>query len=91
VPNVATLAYSVSPSSVASAAIQTYAVPSLGMEAVYENDRGVRDPGCRPLVLGIKNSGADAAYLPLVATTNVAVIRGLSRTASTRHSPLPTG
>jgi branched-chain amino acid transport system substrate-binding protein len=91
---VATLAYSVSPSSVASAkALQDYAVPELGMESAYENSTvefGTQDVG--PLVLGIQNSGADAAYLPLVATTNIAVIQGLSQNGvKMKALVMPTG
>ena len=32
-----------------------------------------------PLVLGLKNSGADAVYLPMAASTNVAVAQGLQQ------------
>ena len=50
------------------------------MKAVYTNttvDFGTSDVG--PLVLGIKNAGADATYLPMVASTNVAVVQGLQQ------------
>ena len=72
------MAYGVSASSTASAkTLQNYAVPAVGLEPVYTNtsvDFGSTDVG--PLVLGIKNSGADAVYLPLVAASNIAVVAG---------------
>ena len=78
---VAALAYGSSASSTASAkTLQDYAVPSVGLEAVYTNtsvDFGTSDVG--PLVLGIKNSGADAVYLPMVASSNFAVVQGLDQ------------
>ncbi len=74
-------AYGSSASSTASAkTLQDYAVPSVGLEAVYTNtsvDFGTSDVG--PLVLGIKNSGADAVYLPMVASSNFAVVQGLDQ------------
>jgi branched-chain amino acid transport system substrate-binding protein len=77
----AALSYGASPSSVASAkTLQEYAVPAVGMKAVYTNtsvDFGSTDVG--PLVLGIKNSGADAAYMPMVASSNLAVVDGLAQ------------
>ncbi len=36
-----------------------------------------------PLVLGIKNSGADAVYLPMVAATNFAVVQALEQNGVT--------
>jgi ABC-type branched-subunit amino acid transport system substrate-binding protein len=70
-----------SPSSSASAkSLQQYAASALGLDPVYTNtsvDFGTSDVG--PLVLGIKKSGANAAYLPLVASTNVAIIQGLQQ------------
>jgi len=78
---VAALAYGVSASSSENAkTVQQYAVPSQGMKAVYTNtnvDFGTADVG--PLVLGIKSSGADATYLPMVASTNIAVVQGLQQ------------
>jgi branched-chain amino acid transport system substrate-binding protein len=78
---VAALAYGSSASSVGSTkANQNYAVPEAGLEAVYTNttvDFGSSDVG--PLVLGIKNSGADAVYLPMAAATNIAVVQGLQQ------------
>ena len=75
----AAVSYGASPSSTASAdALQNLAVPSLGMQAVYTNksvDFGTTDVG--PIVLGIKNAGADADYLPLVESSNFAILQGL--------------
>ena len=77
----AALAYGASASSVGSTkANQSYAVPEAGMEAVYTNttvDFGSSDVA--PLVLAIKNSGADAVYLPMAAATNIAVVQGLQQ------------
>ena len=77
----AALAYGQSASSTASAkTLQDYAVPAVGLDPVYTNtsvDFGTSDVG--PLVLGIKNSGADAVYLPMVAASNIAVVEGLQQ------------
>jgi len=78
---VAALAYGVSASSTAAAVnLQKYAVPAAGLTAAYTNttvEFGSSDVG--PLVLGIKNSGADAVYLPMVASSNIAVVQGLAQ------------
>src|SRR5262249_4460246 len=78
---IAALAYGISPSSTAAAeALQKYAVPQPGLKAGYTNtpiDLGTTDVG--PAVLGVKNSGADAIYLPLVANSNLAVVQGLQQ------------
>jgi branched-chain amino acid transport system substrate-binding protein len=78
---VAALAYGQSASSsTAAKALQEYGVPSQGLRAVYTNtsvDFGTSDVG--PLVLGIKNSGADSVYLPMVAATNLAIVQGLAQ------------
>jgi branched-chain amino acid transport system substrate-binding protein len=78
---VAALAYGASASSVGSTkANQDYAVPAAGMEAVYTNttvDFGSSDVA--PLVLGIKNSGADAVFLPMASSTNIAIVQGLQQ------------
>ena len=75
----ASIAYSVSPSGTASAeAVQKYAAPAFGLEDAYINttlEFGTKDVG--PIVLGIKNSGADALYLPLDNDTNFAIVQGL--------------
>jgi branched-chain amino acid transport system substrate-binding protein len=78
---VAALAYGAASSSVASAkAFMNYAVPGVGLDPVYTNtaiDFGT--PDVSPAVLGIKNAGADAVYLPMAAATNVAVVQGLQQ------------
>src|SRR5256885_393263 len=77
----AVLGYGISPSSTAAAeSFSKFAVPSVGLKPVYTNttvDFGTTDVG--PLVLGIKNSGADAVYMPLDANTNVAIVQGLAQ------------
>ncbi|HXY92326.1 MAG TPA: ABC transporter substrate-binding protein [Acidimicrobiia bacterium] len=78
---VAALAYGVSPSSTAAAqSLIKYAVPATGLKKGYLNttvDFGSTDVG--PYVLGIKNDGADAVYLPLVANSNIAVAQQLAQ------------
>ncbi len=78
---VAALAYGASASSTASAkTLMDYAVPKVGLDPVYTNtsvEFGSTDAG--PLALGIKNSGADAVYLPMVAASNIAVIQSLQQ------------
>jgi ABC-type branched-subunit amino acid transport system substrate-binding protein len=79
---VAALAYGISASSTAAAEnFQKFAVPAVPpLKAVYTNttvDFGSTDVG--PQVLGIKNAGADAVYLPLVANSNIAVVQGLAQ------------
>jgi branched-chain amino acid transport system substrate-binding protein len=73
---VAAVAYAISASSTAAAVnLQEYAVPAVGLEAVYTNttvDFGTTDVA--PLVLAMKNAGADAVYLPMVAASNFAVL-----------------
>jgi ABC-type branched-subunit amino acid transport system substrate-binding protein len=91
---VAALAYGAATSSVASAkAFMNYAVPGVGLDPVYTNtslDFGSADVG--PPVLGIKNAGADAVYLPMAAATNVAVVQGLQQSGvEMKASVLGTG
>jgi branched-chain amino acid transport system substrate-binding protein len=78
---VGVLAYGAASSSVATAkAFMAYAVPGVGLDPVYTNtsvDFGTSDVG--PLVLGIKNAGVDAVYLPMAASTNIAVAQGLEQ------------
>ncbi len=78
---VAALGYGVSASSsLAAENLNKFGVPKVGLQAAYTNksvDFGSTDVG--PLVLGIKNSGADAVYLPMVANTNVAIVQGLAQ------------
>ncbi len=75
--NVGVVAYGSSASSTAAAKnLQKYPVPDAGLNAAYTNttvDFGTTDVG--PLVLGMKNAGVDATYLPLVLSTNLAIIQ----------------
>ena len=77
----AALAYGASASSSASAkSTQEFGMPAVGLDPVYTNttvEFGSTDVG--PLVLGIKNSGANGVYLPLVAASNFAVVQGLAQ------------
>ncbi len=74
---VGVVAYGSSASSTAAAEkLQKYAVPDAGLDAAYTNttvEFGTTDVG--PLVLGMKNAGVDATYLPLVLSTNLAMIQ----------------
>jgi branched-chain amino acid transport system substrate-binding protein len=76
---VAGLGYGISPSSAnAVKSFMTNGVPKAGLEAAYTNtsvDFGTTDVG--PLVLGIKNAGADAAFYAMNANTNLAIAAGL--------------
>jgi branched-chain amino acid transport system substrate-binding protein len=78
---IAAVGYGASPSSSESAkATETYGADAQGLEGVYLNntlDFGGTDVG--PVVLGIKNSGADGLYLPLDADTNFAIVQGLQQ------------
>ena len=78
---VAAVGYGISPSSSESAkATETYGAEAQGLEGVYLNNTlefGTTDVG--PLVLGIKNSGADGLYLPLDSDTNFAIVQGLQQ------------
>jgi branched-chain amino acid transport system substrate-binding protein len=75
------LGYGISPSSSETAkATVEYAATAVGLEPGFLNtsvDFGTTDVA--PIVLGIKNSGSDAIYLPLDTNTNVAVIQGLQQ------------
>ncbi len=77
----AAVAYGASASSSASAqTLQDFAAPAQGLDPVYTNtsvEFGTSDVG--PLVLGIKNAGADAAYMPMVAESNLALVQGLEQ------------
>jgi branched-chain amino acid transport system substrate-binding protein len=79
--SVGAVGYGISPSSSESAkANETYAAKAQGLKSGYLNtavDFGTTDVA--PIVLGIKNSGADGLYLPLDANTNVAIIQGLQQ------------
>jgi branched-chain amino acid transport system substrate-binding protein len=76
---VAAIGYGVSPSSSAAVkTLQQYAVPALGLDPVYTNtsvDFGTSDVG--PLVLGMKNAGADAGWYAMDLSTNLALAQGL--------------
>jgi branched-chain amino acid transport system substrate-binding protein len=90
----AALGYGASASSSASAqSLQDFAAPALGLNPVYTNttvDFGTSDVG--PLVLGLKNAGADSVYLPLVASTNFAIIQGLAQNGvDMKAIVMPTG
>lgn len=78
---VAAVGYGASPSSSESAkATETFGADAVGLKGVYLNntlDFGTTDVG--PIVLGIKNSGADGLYLPLDSNTNFAIVQGLQQ------------
>jgi branched-chain amino acid transport system substrate-binding protein len=78
---VAALGYGISPSSSnAAKSFTKYAAPAQGLDGVYTNttvDFGSTDVG--PLVLGIKNAGADGAYYAMNANTNIAIAQGLKQ------------
>ncbi len=78
---VAALGYGVSPSSSESAkSTETFGAEAQGLKGVYLNttlEFGGTDVG--PVVLGIKNSGADGLYLPLDSDTNFAIVQGLQQ------------
>jgi branched-chain amino acid transport system substrate-binding protein len=79
--SVAALGYGVSASSAENAkSTETYAAKSSGLKSGYLNttvEFGTTDVA--PIVLGIKNSGADAVYMPLDTSTNIAIIQGLQQ------------
>jgi branched-chain amino acid transport system substrate-binding protein len=78
---IGSVGYGISPSSTGVAKdTQKYAAKASGLKPVYLNtavDFGTTDVG--PIVLGIKNSGADAVYLPLDGNTNLAIAQGLQQ------------
>ena len=78
---IGSVGYGVSPSSSGVARdTQKYAAPASGLKPVYLNtsvDFGSTDVG--PIVLGLKNAGADAVYLPLDGNTNLAIAQGLQQ------------
>ena len=81
----AAIGYGISPSSSENAKAQiNYAAPSAGLQGTYLNNTvefGSTDVG--PVVLGIKNSGADAIYMPLNPETNFAIVQGLQQNGVT--------
>jgi branched-chain amino acid transport system substrate-binding protein len=74
---VGTVSYGASASSTAAAKnLQKYSVPAAGLDPAYTNttvEFGTTDVA--PLVLGMKNAGVDAVYLPLVLSSNLAIIQ----------------
>jgi branched-chain amino acid transport system substrate-binding protein len=91
---VGAVGYGVSPSSSESAkATETFGAEAVGLKGVYLNnavDFGTTDVG--PIVLGIKNAGADGIYLPLDADTNFAIVQGLQQNGvQTKSNILATG
>ncbi|HEY3671883.1 MAG TPA: ABC transporter substrate-binding protein, partial [Acidimicrobiia bacterium] len=88
------LGYGVSASSTAAVkTFQDYAVPAQGLKAAYTNtsvDFGTSD--VNPLALGIKNAGADAAFLPMVASTDISIVQALAQNGVTmKANMLATG
>ena len=91
---VAAVGYGASPSSSESAkATETFGAKAQGLESAYLNNSlefGGTDVG--PVVLGIKNSGADGLYLPLDADTNFAIVQQLQQNGvSMKSNILATG
>jgi branched-chain amino acid transport system substrate-binding protein len=78
---IGSVAYGIAQSSTTAAqGVQQYAAPASGLEPVYLNtsvDFATTDVG--PIVLGLKNSGADAVYLPLVSNTDLLIAQGLQQ------------
>jgi branched-chain amino acid transport system substrate-binding protein len=90
----AAIGYGISPSSSENAKAQiNYAAASAGLQGTYLNNTvefGSTDVG--PVVLGIKNSGADAVYMPLNPETNFAIVQGLQQNGvQTKVNVLATG
>jgi branched-chain amino acid transport system substrate-binding protein len=78
---IGSVGYGVSPSSSGVAKdTQKYAAKASGLKPVYLNtalEFGSTDVG--PVVLGLKNAGADAVYLPLDGNTNLAIAQALQQ------------
>jgi branched-chain amino acid transport system substrate-binding protein len=79
--SVAAVGYGISPSSSEAAkATETFAAKASGLKSGYLNtsvDFGTTDVA--PIVLGVKNAGADAIYMPLDTSTNIAIVQGLQQ------------
>ncbi|HEY3672332.1 MAG TPA: ABC transporter substrate-binding protein [Acidimicrobiia bacterium] len=79
--SVAAVGYGISAASSENAkATETFAAKASGLKSGYLNtavDFGTTDVS--PIVLGIKNAGADAVYMPLDTNTNIAIIQGLAQ------------
>jgi branched-chain amino acid transport system substrate-binding protein len=91
---VAAIGYGASPSSSETAkAVETFGADAVGLEGVYLNNTlefGSTDVG--PVVLGIKNSGADGVYLPLDSNTNFSIVQQLQQNGvETKANVLATG
>jgi branched-chain amino acid transport system substrate-binding protein len=91
---VAAIGYGASPSSSETAkAVETFGADAVGLEGVYLNNTlefGSTDVG--PVVLGIKNSGADGVYLPLDSNTNFSIVQQLQQNGvQTKANVLATG
>jgi branched-chain amino acid transport system substrate-binding protein len=91
---IAAIGYGASPSSSETAkAVETFAADAVGLEGVYLNNTlefGSTDVG--PVVLGIKNSGADGVYLPLDSNTNFSIVQALQQNGvETKANVLATG
>ena len=91
---VAAIGYGASPSSSETAkAVESFGADAVGLEGVYLNNTlefGSTDVG--PIVLGIKNSGADGVYLPLDSNTNFSIIQALQQNGvQTKANVLATG
>jgi branched-chain amino acid transport system substrate-binding protein len=78
---IGSVAFAIAPPSIAAAeAVQKYAAPSSGLEPVYLNtsvEWDTTDVGS--FVQGLKDAGADAVYLPLIANTELAIAQGLQQ------------
>jgi branched-chain amino acid transport system substrate-binding protein len=78
---IGSVAFGIAQSSITSAqAMQQYAAPASGLDPVYLDtsvDFGTTDVGS--VVQGLENSGADAVYLPLIRTTDLAIAQGLQQ------------
>ena len=83
---VAAIGYGVSPSSSETAkATENYARRGARAQGRVPNNTASTSaaPTSVPIVLGIKNSGADGVYLPLDSNTNFAIIQGLQQNGVT--------
>ena len=72
--------------------VQQVRGPEAGMKDVYTNtsvDFGTSD--VTPLVLAIKNSGADAVDLPMQSATNIALVQGLKQSGWSKANIIATG
>jgi branched-chain amino acid transport system substrate-binding protein len=91
---VAAIGYGASPSSSETAkAVETFGADAVGLKGVYLNNTlefGSTDVG--PIVLGIKNAGADGVYLPLDSNTNFSIVQQLQQNGvDTKANVLATG